>query len=205
MNHPHRHCLRSRPIFSAGLIVAATVLTAATAWSGLGDAGFGPPPEGQATGTATAAALADECLQPLAWLGGVWVGDVNGDRVEETWSEPSHDSILGMFRWQSKGRTTLYELLSIKAQAGVAVLRLRHFDAGFEPWKSELGGVAALPLAESGESHALFRNDSDVGGIAACGYRLDTQGRLVITVSFKDPQRPELSMVLERAGGSGGR
>ncbi|HRJ50408.1 MAG: hypothetical protein KF787_13295 [Phycisphaeraceae bacterium] len=185
-----------RPVLFAGLL--AVTLAAGTVGPGHYTDIHGPPGHEPAVNGVT---NADESLQRLAWLRGTWVGNVNADRVEETWSAPAHDSIIGMFRWQSGGRTTLYELLSIKAEEGVPILRLRHFDSVFEPWKSELGGVASLPLAESGDARALFRNTSDVGGIASCEYSLDDGGSLNIAVNFKDPQRPALSFSLRPVRG----
>lgn len=137
-------------------------------------------------------------LATLAFLKGTWGGTMNGDPVEETWSAPSADTIIGMFRWQHDGATTMYELLAIKNEPEGPTLRLRHFDAKFEPWKNEAAGVAAMRAAEVSENRVLFKNESDVGGLASCEYHRTNPDTLAITVSFKDAKREPLKFELKK-------
>ena len=139
-------------------------------------------------------------LGKLAFLRGTWIAEKDGEYEEETWSAPRGDGLIGCFRWQKGGQTTLHELLSIKAEGGEVVLRLRHFSGVVEPWKSEAEGVPAMRAAEWGEARVLFKNESEVGGIAACEYRCPTPDQLLIDVTFKDAKREALHFVLKRAG-----
>ncbi len=68
-------------------------------------------------------------LAKLSWLAGRWVDDSGGNLSEETWTAPSGDGILGMWRLVVGGQIKLSELLSIQAEGQTLVLRLRHFDA----------------------------------------------------------------------------
>lgn len=138
-----------------------------------------------------------ESVAKLAFLAGTWAGEVGGDPVEETWSAPAGDSIIGMFRWMSKGKTTLWEALSIRDEDGKAVLRLRHFDAKFDPWKGECDGVAALKATTVEASKVVFTNDSATGGLKACEYEIK-EGKLHIAVVFKDEKRETLKFVLSK-------
>lgn len=158
-----------------------------------------PAPAQPPVPPATATPASDpECLKPLAWLAGSWTGTMEGDPVEETWSGAMGDSIIGMFRWQHEGKTVLYEMLAIKAEGSTPTLRLRHFDSKFNPWKDELVTIATLPLAESSTSSVLFKNNTNIGGLASCEYRR-TGDTLAITVSFKDDSREALKFTLMRA------
>lgn len=139
-----------------------------------------------------------ESLTQLAFLKGAWAGDMHGDPVEESWSGPGGDSIMGMFRWNSDGKTTMYELLSIKDEGGTAVLRLRHFGNDFTPWKGECEGVAALKATEVKPNLVVFTNDSGVGGLAACRYECPSPNLLKVKVSFKDEKREALEFELKR-------
>lgn len=138
-------------------------------------------------------------LESLAFLAGAWEGSMEGDPVEETWSRPRGDSIIGMFRWQHAGRTIMWELLTIKAEEAGPTLRLRHFNADVEPWPSEAEGVAAMKATTLEKDRVVFTNESDKGNLASCEYHCPTADRLVITVSFKpEAGRDALKFELRR-------
>lgn len=186
-------------VVSAALIIAA---------AGLGLAPQPAPKPAQAAPQPTAPAAApagrvNDTTAPevaaLAFLQGTWRGVMHGDPVEETWSAPSGDSIIGMFRWQSEGKTTMWEMLSIKAEDGAAVLRLRHFGPDFSPWKGECEGVAALKATTVEKSRVVFTNASETGGLAACEYEVVGSDTMKITVSFKDAAREALKFEVKRA------
>ncbi len=67
-------------------------------------------------------------LADLSWFAGRWVDDAGGNLSEETWTAPSGDSMQGMWRYVSGGKTRIYEILTITAEDGGIVMRLRHFD-----------------------------------------------------------------------------
>jgi len=139
-------------------------------------------------------------LNALTFLRGAWSGKMGEDVVEETWSGAQGDSIIGMFRWQAGGKqTTMWELLSIKEEEGKPVLRLRHFDAKFEPWKNELGPVDAMPATEVSTKRVLFVAPPDgKGGLKSVEYKSPKADVLEITVSFKDADRAALEFDLKR-------
>lgn len=138
-------------------------------------------------------------LSSCAFLAGSWIGTLEGGAAEETWSMPRGDSIIGMFRWHNPDNTTnMYELLSIRQEADGPVLRLRHFDKNFEPWKSESAGVAGMKAEVLGPARVIFRNSGDTGGLASCEYHCPTADQLLITVSFKAASREPLKFDLKR-------
>ncbi len=67
-------------------------------------------------------------LSDLSWMAGRWVDDSDGNLSEEVWTSPEGDSMMGMWRYLSGGRTRIYELLTITVEADGIVMRLRHFD-----------------------------------------------------------------------------
>lgn len=172
-------------------VVVAAVITGV-----LGGWAVQPQPKADPKPAAEVSKAADSVAK-LAFLAGTWAGEMSGDPVEETWSVPAADSIIGMFRWMSKGKTTLWEALSIRDEDGKAVLRLRHFDAKFDPWKGECDGVAALKATTVEASKVVFTNDSATGGLKACEYEVK-EGKLHIAVVFKDEKRETLKFVLSR-------
>jgi hypothetical protein len=76
-------------------------------------------------------------VQDLAWMEGQWCGTLSGDTVEEHWSGPAADSIMGMFRWISDGKVTFYELLAIESEDGRLTMRIKHFHPGLKGWEEK--------------------------------------------------------------------
>lgn len=93
--------------------------------------------------------VAGATLDDLAPLAGTWRGAIPGAAgeavVEEIWSEPLGDTIVGLFRWIAPGgRASMVELLSIREEPEGLVLRLLQRGATLEA----LGSRAAA--AEDG-------------------------------------------------------
>lgn len=195
---------RSRDMRNFGLAIVV-VMGAAALFLIAGGASIADQPKSAATkaspaATASPAAVAQP-LEKLTFLEGTWRGTMDGDAVEEIWSAPSGDSLAGIFRWVSSGKTTLYELLSIKAEGDDAVLRLRHFNGKFEPWKGECDGVAALRATKVEPGRVLFENAVVGSDFAACEF-LVKGDVLFITVRFGDPKQPTLEFELMRVKGA---
>ena len=68
------------------------------------------------TGTAGAQVPTTRSLSDLAWLAGSWVGESAGVRMEEHWTAPAGNSMIGMHRDVGKGRTMAFEFLRIEQQ-----------------------------------------------------------------------------------------
>lgn len=58
-------------------------------------------------------AQAAPSLADLSWLAGSWHGDSGGVRMEEHWTAPAGNSMIGMHRDVGKGRT-MFEFLRIE-------------------------------------------------------------------------------------------
>lgn len=55
-------------------------------------------------------------LDRLAWLSGQWVIDNGKQRIEESWSAPAPDMLIGMSRTLRDGKTVTFEFLRIVAR-----------------------------------------------------------------------------------------
>lgn len=97
-------------------------------------------------------------LEQYAWLTGHWAGVADGSSVEEHWSPPLGDSMVGMFRSVSgDGRTKFYELMVIEMEGDQTVLRLIHYSRGMLRWEDEDKPVS-YRLAPSPEGELVFVN-----------------------------------------------
>jgi Domain of unknown function (DUF6265) len=94
-------------------------------------------------------------IDHLGWMAGNWLGNVDGDPVDEHWSSPGGGTMVGMFRWLKDGNLFYYELLAIEPEASGLVLRLKHFNRGLIGWE-EKGMAIAYPLVEIGNQTATF-------------------------------------------------
>jgi hypothetical protein len=55
-------------------------------------------------------------LADLSWMAGSWSGTARGIEMEEHWTAPKGNSMIGMHRDVAKGRTALFEFLRIEQQ-----------------------------------------------------------------------------------------
>ena len=68
---------------------------------------------------ATAAWAEGPTLDPgLAWLAGDWVGTLDGAEVQELWTAPAGDAMLGLGRTTRDGRLAEFEYLMLRAGPG---------------------------------------------------------------------------------------
>ena len=87
-------------------------------------------------------------IELLAWMAGTWTGADGGIEMEEHWTEPKGQSMIGIHRDVSGGRTVSFEFLRIDAE-GEAITY----------WASPKGRPATpFKLAESGPRRAVFEN-----------------------------------------------
>ena len=166
---------------SAGaLLLAALAALDASAQS---PAPAAPPAASSAT-PVRSARLAD-----LAWIAGHWVDDSSGDLSEEVWMEPAGESMTGMWRYVSKGRLAVQELLSIADEGGRVVLRLRHFDPKLVA-REEKASPVSLPLVSWKAGEAVFEGPGQPSGTVRLTYRRPSPDTLAVTLE-KDGGAPQ--------------
>jgi hypothetical protein len=144
-----------------------------------------------------------------AMLEGVWserrsAGDpLDGaarSLVEELWSAPAGNNVVGAFRWlDPDGRASMFELLTITAEPDGVYLRLRHFGSDLTAWE-EPEEPKTLRLTEHGPTQLVFTAHAHAGDLAAVTYDRSTTDVLAIEVTFDAALgRPPLEFRLERA------
>ena len=103
-------------------------------------------------GSGAAARISD-----VAWIAGRWSLDREDGRLEEVWSEPAGDCMMGMFRWLKEGRVWIYEMLTIREEAGTLVLRFRHFSESLVAWEPKEEPLT-YRLTRVNDTEAVFEN-----------------------------------------------
>jgi hypothetical protein len=90
-------------------------------------------------------------LDALAWMAGSWSGTARGIEMEEQWTLPKGNSMIGLHRDVGKGRTLGFEFLRIEQQ-GDAIVYLS-MPNGRSP-------ATPFPLKEVSGTRVVFENPS---------------------------------------------
>ena len=88
-------------------------------------------------------------LDALAWLSGSWAGAIDGIDMEEHWTAPKGNSMIGIHRDVGKGRTLGFEFLRIEQQ-GDRIVYLS-MPNGRSP-------ATPFPLKEISGTRVIFEN-----------------------------------------------
>lgn len=96
-------------------------------------------------------------IADVAWIAGTWRGEDGSDRLEERWSEPLGDGMVGTFRWLRSDAVWMYELMTITEDDGLLVFRIKHFTRTLKGWEPQDEPVS-YPLAQFERGKVVFEN-----------------------------------------------
>lgn len=133
-----------------------------------------------ATDNATAGRIAD-----VAWIAGHWGTKIKESQLEEIWSAPRGDSMMGVFRWIREGKVWIYELLTIREEDATLVLRFRHFSSELVPWE-EKNEPLTYRLVSHSDREAIFENPESESHRQFAFERVDDKTLVVRVGAIKD-------------------
>jgi hypothetical protein len=139
-------------------------------------------------------------LAEFSFIVGTWRGKKDGELVEEIWSKPHGNAMMGMFRWlNAEGRSRMYELLTISREGDETFLRLRHFSPAMVAWE-EKDAPVVLKLTEVAHGRAVFVNVSETDRMERIVFHQHDVGTLAIDVEFRaESGRAPLNFQFEAA------
>lgn len=73
-------------------------------------------------------------INDVKWIQGHWKGEALGGQVEEIWSPPLGDSMMGSFKLVQEGQVKFYEIITLSETENTLILRLKHFDSKLKGW-----------------------------------------------------------------------
>lgn len=114
-------------------------------------------------------------LEKLGWLEGSWTTEKWGGTVEEYWSAPAGNSVIGMFRLFNAEGVQFTEHWIISEFEGKLSLRLRHFNPDFTSWE-EKDEFVEFPFVEMGEHFIQF---------VGLRYELIDEDEITVTLDMK--------------------
>ena len=75
--------------------------------------------------------------------------------MEEHWTPPSDNVMMGMFKHSEDGKITFYEFFTIAQEDGKWALRLKHFNPDFVGWE-EKTDYLTFPLVHIAPAEIAF-------------------------------------------------
>lgn len=115
-------------------LVAAVVLTLA----GFAGVARAVEPLTEHTLTATPGESSPSAtLAEMAWFAGHWSAEALGGVVDEIWSAPVGDAMVGLFRLAQDGKPIFYELMTLSEEDGTLLLRVKHFQPDLKGWEEK--------------------------------------------------------------------
>jgi len=115
-------------------------------------------------------------LERFAWLSGSWVLDDGSRRVEEIWSAPATDMLIGMSRTLRAGKTASFEFLRIVARD----------DGVFYVAQPRGKPPVEFRLQSLDEMQAVFVNPGHADHLRRIVYRRNVDGTLTATIEGVD-------------------
>jgi hypothetical protein len=119
-------------------------------------------------------------LRAFAWLAGVWEMQRDGRVVEEHWSTPSANALIGMSRTVKDGRTTEFEFLRIEK---------RGEDCFYVPQPNGRPPVS-FKLISSSLERFVFENTSGEDRVSRIEYRRMADDALAARVEGAQDGKP---------------
>ena len=118
-------------------------------------------------------------LNDLQFIAGRWTLQHEWGDMEEVWSAPMGNNMMGSYRCVKDGKAVFYEFMVIEQTDSVPVLHLRHFSPGSIAWEDrEAPGL--YPLEKLSPNKAQFQK---------------TDWRVVLTFTRQSPL--QLQVMLE--------
>ena len=138
-------------------------------------------------------------ITDVAWIAGEWAKEDDTNRLEESWSVPRGDSMIGMFRWIKDGKVWIYELLTIREERETLVLRFRHFGNDMSSWEPK-NEPLTYRLASFSDNEVVFENPSSDSHRRYSFYRPDLNTLVVRVGAVREGKTSSSEFVYHRQG-----
>ena len=122
----------------------------------------------------------------LDWMAGAWIGTHGTEKIEEHWSLPVNQTMMGMFRWLRGDEVWFYELLVIEPEEDSLVMRIKHFYPGMKGWEEKDASVDLVLVAQKDKEAVFLQRNRDEDQWLV--YRLEDSGQLVTYFAQEDSE-----------------
>jgi len=125
----------------------------------------------------------------LAWLAGVWKGELGGGVTEEHWSQPSGASMMCMFSFVKAGQPVFYEFLTLERREQGLVLYMRHFHAKLLAWE-EKDAPLQFAVTKATAREVVFERIDSADVKVKMTYQLTAPDRLTVLLDKLKDGKP---------------
>lgn len=80
--------------------------------------------------------------------------------MQEQWSAPQGNDMMGMFRLIQGGKVVFYEFMTFARESSGLTLRIKHFDPGLVGWEEKDESIV-FDLEKIGDNRAVFATEKD--------------------------------------------
>ncbi len=143
--------------------------------------------------------VANARLQDLAWMEGTWQAFRGTGAIEERWSAPLGDSMVGTFRWLRAEKVWMYELMAISKDNGRLYLWLKHFSRKFASWE-EKDEALSFAITHIEPNKVVFKNSKYEDPQRVTYYRPVPETLIIRLEGTKDGEPTESEFQLSRVG-----
>lgn len=127
-------------------------------------------------------------LARIAWIQGAWKAGSDGDHLDEFWSPPHGDSMIGSFRWSKKEQLWMSEMLSIVTEGENIVLRVKHFDRSMVGWEEKDKSIV-LPLVKQTDDESVFETDPKESKKVTLTYRKTGKDKMDVILDTAEGEK----------------
>lgn len=123
-------------------------------------------------------------IEEVSFISGYWLGEAFGGIIEEIWSNPLGNSMMGSFKLVVNDSIEFYELCTISEVNETLIFRLKHFHHNLKGWEEKDETIEA-PLVKIDGNRAYFNDFT---------FERLSDSTLNIFVLFKDENGQEEEM-----------
>lgn len=105
--------------------------------------------------------LTSATINDLTWLSGSWRGEKDSGVIEEQWSRPEGDAMMGMFRWVKSDGVFFYEFMTIEQNKEGLTLRIKHFNPGLIGWEEKDKSFSCVLTQLDSEKAVFFAREKE--------------------------------------------
>ncbi|MEM9936227.1 MAG: DUF6265 family protein [Bacteroidota bacterium] len=130
-------------------------------------------------------------LSAISWMKGQWKGNAFGGEVEEVWSAPMGDAMMGSFRLLKEGEISFYEFMLFREVENTLIFQVKHFNKDLTGWEEK----------NETEDFSLVKVDGNRVYFNTITFEKKGENELAIYLAMKTKDgHQEFSFVYERVG-----
>lgn len=136
-------------------------------------------------------------IADFAFMAGCWIAEKDGDKMQECWTAPEGNCLIGGFRWLKDGKLWMSEHITIIDEGDAIMFRLRHFSDKSAAWEEKDQPIAGKLVSLEGKK-ATFADVNVEGRQFIFDGSADDVYSVTLIGKDKDGARTERTFTFQR-------